>query len=296
MFPALANRLSLVCAEPDIREISSRADLIFLALPHTVSMDLVPKFLKNGKKVIDLSADYRLKSTAVYEHYYRTTHTDKANLKKAIYGLPELYRYKIKDARLVANPGCYPTAAVLALAPAVACGFVDFGSIIIDAKSGVSGAGRKLAEDFLFVEAHENFKAYKIGLHQHTPEINQVLSKLGGSRIRVTFVPHLLPVNRGILETVYLVKRPDTRLRRKSFLALYRAFYKNEPFVRIKDEGQYPALRDVVGTNFCDIGIWEDRGSVIVIAVIDNLLKGASGQAIQNMNIMYRFPEQLGLL
>jgi N-acetyl-gamma-glutamyl-phosphate reductase len=295
IFPSLKNRCELICGEPDIKSISQAADCIFLALPHTVSMTLVPKFLKSGKRIIDLSADYRLKDTKVYEQFYKTKHRDASNVSQAVYGLPELYRYKIKSARLIANPGCYPTAGILASAPAVACNLVEPDSIIIDAKSGVSGAGKKIAEDFLFVEANENFRAYRVGVHQHMPEINEVLSRLAGHKIKITFVPHLLPLNRGILETVY-VKKSASRGKRGSLLALYRAFYKNEPFVRIKDEGSFPALRDVVGTNFCDIGIREEKKSAIIIAVIDNLLKGASGQAIQNMNIMYGLPERYGLV
>ena len=286
IFPSLKNRLELVCGEPDVKKISQAADLIFLALPHTVSMELVPKFLKAGKKVIDLSADYRLKNTRVYEQFYKAKHRDVPNLAKAVYGLPELYRYKIKSARLIANPGCYPTAAILAAGPAVACNLVDPDSVIIDAKSGVSGAGKKIAEDFLFVELNDNFKAYRVGTHQHMPEINQVLSKLAGHKVLTTFVPHLLPVSRGILETVYLKKNAAARGKPHSLRSLYHAFYKNEPFVRIKEEGSFPALRDVVGTNFCDIGIREEKTSAIIISVIDNLLKGASGQAIHNMNIM----------
>ena len=296
IYPKFKNRIDLICAEPDIKEISLKCDLVFLAVPHTVSMQIVPKLLKAGKRVIDLSADYRLKDTKVYEQFYKTRHKDKINLKKAVYGLPELYRYTIKNATLIANPGCYPTAAILALAPAVACNLVESDSIIIDAKSGVSGAGRKISADFIFTEISEDFKAYKVNIHQHAPEINQVVSKLSGKKLKVTFVPHLLPLNRGILETIYLKKNKDVRGSAKSFIKLYKKFYKKEPFVRIKEEGYYPRLKDVVGTNFCDIGIKEDKDSVIIISVIDNLLKGASGQAVQNMNIMYKFPEQLGLI
>ncbi len=296
IFPKFKNRIDLVCAHPDIKEICAKCDLVFLALPHTVSMQLVPKLLKAGKRVIDLSADYRLKDTRVYAQFYKTGHQDKLNLKKAVYGLPEIYRYTIKNAALIANPGCYPTAAILALAPAVACDLVEPDSIIIDAKSGVSGAGRKIAGDFMFTEINDDFKAYKVNVHQHAPEINQVLSKLAGEKLKVTFVPHLLPLNRGILETIYLKKNKAVKGKSQSFIELYKKFYKKEPFIRIKEESYYPRLKDVVGTNFCDIGIKEDQESLIIIAAIDNLLKGASGQALQNMNIMYKFPEHLGLI
>jgi len=259
-------------------------------------MSLVPKFLSYGKKVIDLSADYRFKNTFVYESFYGVKHADKDNLKSAVYGLPELYRHKIRSAKLIANPGCYPTAAILALAPLVACGLIDYDSVVIDAKSGVTGAGRRVTEAFLFSEVYEDFKAYKVNVHQHAPEIDQVLSKLAIKKIKVTFVPHLLPLNRGILETIYVRKAAGKPARPVDLNQLYRKFYKNEPFVRIKNEGAFPRLKDVSGTNFCDIGIKDFGDKIIVISAIDNLLKGASGQAVQNMNIMYKFPETMGLL
>ena len=293
IFPKLQNRIFLVCTLPDIKEIKAKSDLVFLALPHTVSMQIVPKLLSAKKKVIDLSADYRFSNYKVYEKFYGVHHTDKANIKKAIYGLPELYRNKIKRADFIANPGCYPTAAILALAPLLAFDLVDSDSIIIDAKSGVTGAGRKIAEGFLFSEINEDFKAYKVNVHQHAPEIDQVLSKLSGKKIGVTFVPHLLPLNRGILETIYVKK---SKGKNQNLTVLYKKFYKNEPFVRIKEEGNFPRIKDIAGTNFCDIGIKDCGDKIIIISAIDNLLKGASGQAVQNMNIMYGFPENLGLL
>lgn len=296
IFPEFASRLDLVCLKPDIKDIAAKCDVVFLALPHTTSMDLVPKLLKAGKRIIDLSADYRLKNPKVYEKFYLHKHEDILNLKKSVYGLPELYRAKIRSAKLIANPGCYPTAAILALAPLVAFGLADLCSLIIDAKSGVSGAGKKIAEGFLFSEASEDFKAYKVGVHQHLPEINQELSNLSGKKVEVTFVPHLLPLNRGILETVYVKKVHSLKLTAYSLVKLYKKFYKKEPFVRIKREGEFPRLKDVSGTNFCDIGIKDNLDSAIIISVIDNLVKGASGQAVQNMNIMYNFPESSGLL
>jgi N-acetyl-gamma-glutamyl-phosphate reductase len=297
IFPKFKGKISLICKEPDIKEICGSCDLVFLALPHTVSMKIVPLLLKTGKKVIDLSADYRLKDTKVYEKFYSVKQKDKTNLGQAVYGLPEIYRTKIKSARLIANPGCYPTASILALAPLVALGLVDTGSIIIDAKSGVTGAGRKLTESFLFSEVNEDFKAYKVNIHQHSPEINQELAKLAGKKIKVTFVPHLLPVNRGILTTIYVKKIKSTRIRKtQNLLSLYKRFYKKEPFVRIREEGVFPRIKDVAGTNFCDIGIKDSGNSIIVISAIDNLLKGAAGQAVQNMNIMYKFSEYTALL
>jgi N-acetyl-gamma-glutamyl-phosphate reductase len=296
IFPRFKGRLELVCRKPDLATIVRKCELVFLALPHTVSMGLVPQLLKAGKRVIDLSADYRLKDARVYEKYYHIAQKDRSNLKEAVYGLPELYRLKIKTARLVANPGCYPTAAILALAPLVALDLVSPEAIIIDAKSGVTGAGRKLAEGFLFSEINQDFKAYKVNCHQHAPEIDQVLSRLAGKKLRVTFVPHLLPLNRGILETIYVKKHTTHNAQRKTLLEVYKKFYKNEPFVRIKNEGEFPRLKDVRGTNYCDIGIQEDACGAIIITAIDNLLKGASGQAVQNMNIICGFPEKTALL
>ncbi len=331
IFPKFEGKISLVCAEPDLKKIIASCDLVFLALPHTVSMEIAPTLLRAGKKVIDLSADYRLNDTKTYTQFYQTKHKDKINLAQAVYGLPELYRAKIKNAQLIANPGCYPTASILALAPLVAFNIVDLDSIIIDAKSGVTGAGKKIVENFLFSEINEDFKAYKVNTHQHMPEINQELSKLAAKLIKVTFVPHLLPLNRGILETIYLKKKqkaksPATKSpqnppqdvadspiilanvgesakhyggrggKKQNLISLYKKFYKKEPFVRIKEEGDFPRLKDVVGTNFCDIGIMESHDTIIIIAAIDNLLKGASGQAVQNMNIMYKLPEYSALL
>lgn len=296
IFPKFKGRIELTCKEPDIKEIIAGCDLVFLALPHTVSMGLAPRLLKAGKRVIDLSADYRLKDPKIYARFYKAGHGDKSHLAEAVYGLPEIYRNQIKDARLVANPGCYPTAGILALAPLLAFGLADLGLIIIDAKSGVTGAGRKASQDFFFSEINEDFKAYKVNIHQHAPEINQELSKLSGKKVNVTFVPHLLPLNRGILATIYVKKAQSTKHKAQNLISLYERFYKREPFVRIKQEGDFPQLKDVIGTNFCDIGIKEEPDRIIIVAVIDNLLKGASGQAVQNMNIMCKFAEQTALL
>jgi N-acetyl-gamma-glutamyl-phosphate reductase len=295
IFPKFRNRISLVCKEPDLKEICRKCDLIFLALPHTVSMEIVPKLLRAGKRVIDLSADYRLKDTKIYEKFYQVKQKDKVNLALSVYGLPEIYRARIKNAKLVANPGCYPTAAILALAPLASLNLVNPDSIIIDAKSGVTGAGRKLAEGFLFTEINEDFKSYRVNTHQHSPEINQELSKLAGKRIKVTFVPHLLPVSRGILATIYVNKAQNAKRKAQNLISLYQKFYKKEPFIRIRGENDFPKLKDVVGTNFCDIGIKDSQDNIIIVAAIDNLLKGAAGQAVQNMNIMCGFPEDTAL-
>jgi N-acetyl-gamma-glutamyl-phosphate reductase len=293
--PWFKGKTDIICESPDINKIAAKSDLVFLALPHTASMDFVPELLKKGKRVIDLSADYRIKDLKIYEKFY-AGHKDKSSVKDSVYGLPEIYRAKIKGAKLIANPGCYPTASILACAPLVALGVADPASIIIDAKSGVSGAGKKVAEAMLFPEVNEDFRAYKVNKHQHAPEISQEISKLAGKRIAVTFVPHLLPLNRGILATVYIKKSQKSKDKSKNLLQLYKRFYKNEPFIRIKEEGSFPRLKDVAYTNFCDIGIEDCAESVIVIAAIDNLLKGAAGQAVQNMNIMYGLPEKTALL
>ena len=246
--------------------------------------------------IVDLSADYRFKDTSIYQHWYHEAHKDKKNLKKFIYGLPELYREKIKKARWVANPGCYPTAAILGIAPVLSLGLADQDSIIIDAKSGVTGAGKKVAMDYIFPEVNENFKGYKFNTHQHAPEIDQELSNVSSSRVNVTFCPHLLPLNRGIYETIYIkLKKAFEAVRIEE---IYKKFYKNEPFVRVKTYGTLPQLKDVVDTNFCDIGMVVDPSKklLIVVSVIDNLLKGASGQAVQNMNLMSGFNERTALL
>jgi N-acetyl-gamma-glutamyl-phosphate reductase len=296
VFPLFKGRLSLVCEKFSVKAAAAKCDLLMLALPHTVSMDVVPALIKKGKKVIDLSADYRLKNSAVYERWYHKAHKDPGNLKKSVYGLPELYREKIKKSELVANPGCYPTAAILGVVPALIAGLADPQGIIIDAKSGVSGAGKKATLDFSYCEVHENFKGYKYNVHQHSPEINQELSRVSLSRVDVVFCPHLLPVNRGLYETIYIRLKKSVAPER--IADVYRKFYKDEPFVRVKGLNVLPELKHVVGTNYCDIGLVCDaaRKLLIVTSVIDNLVKGASGQAVQNLNLMCGFEETAALL
>ncbi len=297
IFPQFKGRLDLYCENLNLTKVVQSADLFFLALPHTSSMDVVPALLKAKKKIIDLSADYRLNDEELYETWYKVKHKDKANIKKAIYGLPEINRQKIKKAAFIANPGCYPTAAILALAPLLKEKFSPR-EIIIDAKSGYSGAGRKPVDDPFWLELKDNFKAYKVDVHQHTPEIEQELSKLAKKRIKVTFVPHLLPIERGILETIYIRSSRRSPVTGHRLIGLYKKFYKNSPFVRIKDEGEFPQLKDARFTNFCDIGlkISADQKTIIIISAIDNLLKGASAQAVQNMNLLCGFKETEGLL
>jgi N-acetyl-gamma-glutamyl-phosphate reductase len=248
-----------------------------------------------GVKVVDLSADYRLSDTAVYEQWYEHRHQYPDLLTRAVYGLPELHRKKIRGAALVANPGCYPTSAILALAPLVREGLVDRRSIVIDSKSGVSGAGRTPGLAYHFPEANEGFMAYKVGSHRHTPEIEQELGNLAGAAIRLSFTPHLVPMNRGILTTAYgvLLRTMDTQ----ELHSIYADAYRNEPFVRLLPPGQFPNVRNVRGSNFCDIGVYADprTGRAVLVAAIDNLVKGAAGQAVQNMNIFMGFEETAGL-
>lgn len=295
IFPHFNGKIDLVCDNLDVDKALKTCDLIFLAVPHKISMEIAPLFLRGGKIVIDLSADYRLKNTEEYKTWYGLAHKDKKNLETAIYGLPELYREKIKKAKLIANPGCYPTAAILALAPALTAEIIDTSSIIIDAKSGVTGAGRKASLDFFFSEINENLKAYKINEHQHMPEINQFLSILASKKISACFVPHLIPMNRGILETIY-VKLNKVKSE-KDIIALYKRFYKTEAFVRVYDAGIIPQTRNVLDTNCCDIGFKVDKNKklLIIVAAIDNLMKGAASQAVQNMNIVCGFKENTGL-
>ncbi|MBN1870522.1 MAG: N-acetyl-gamma-glutamyl-phosphate reductase [Candidatus Omnitrophica bacterium] len=294
-WPQLAGKTDLVCDKFDIKKAVEQCNLIFLAVPHTVSMEITPKLLDAGVLVIDLSGDYRLNSATEYKMWYGADHMDSKNLGKAVYGLPELHREKIKKSKLIANPGCYPTAALLALAPFVSVYGESTELIIIDAKSGVSGAGRKATFAFNFCEVNENFKAYKVLNHQHAPEINLYLSKISRKLPKVHFVPHLLPVNRGILETIYIHLGQKVTL--NIVYDLYKRFYKTEPFVRVLPPGQQPELKNVVGTNICDIGfaVSSDKNMVVITSAIDNLIKGAAGQAVQNMNIKCGFKETTGL-
>jgi N-acetyl-gamma-glutamyl-phosphate reductase len=294
IFPTVRGRCNYILENLEPTRVADKADLIFTALPHKAAMEVVPTFLKLGKKVIDLSADYRLKKQEEYAAWYEP-HMNPELLKKAVYGLPEIRREKIKKADLVANPGCYPTSIILGLAPLLKGGIIETSSIIADSKSGVSGAGRGAKVDTLFCEVNGGFKAYGVTTHRHTPEIEQELSFLAGETITISFTPHLVPMNRGILSTIYGKLRED--LTAEKLIGMYEEFYKGEAFVRILQEGDFPSTLHVQGSNFCDIGLAVDKRTrrVIVVSTIDNLIKGASGQAVQNMNIMQGFPENLGL-
>jgi len=275
-----------------------KADIFFLCLPHKTSQDIVARLYKHGKRIIDLSADYRLKNANVYKKWYNTEHKYPSLLKKAIYGLPEIHRKRIRGASIVANPGCYPTGAILALAPVIEKDVIDIDSIVIDSKSGVSGAGRNPALAFMFSEVNESVKAYAVTSHRHIPEIEQELSKLSGKAIKVIFTPHLIPMDRGILTTVYV--RLNRHIGIDKLLKIYRDYYHDEPFIRILEQGIHPSTKGVRDSNYCDISVFLDkRGrqhTLIIVTAIDNLLKGASAQAVQNMNIMYGFSETEGLL
>lgn len=291
--PFLKGRVDLTLEALDIDKIAKKADLIFIALAHTQAIDPVRRFINSGKKVIDLSADYRLRSPTLYKKWYGTTHRCPSFLKKAVYGLTEVYRKKIRRCDLVANPGCYPTGALLPLYPFLREDVVDTSrELIVDAKSGVSGAGRKPSSKTHFPELNGGMAAYNIGKHRHLPEIEQELSRIGKKKMKTLFTPYLLPVNRGILTTIYLPLKK--KLSQKKIDAILN-IYQGEPFIRRGEDS--PDLANVRGSNFCDIAAFATGSgrTAILISAIDNLVKGASGQAIQNMNVMMGWDESLGL-
>jgi N-acetyl-gamma-glutamyl-phosphate reductase len=296
LHPVLAHRIDLTCEPFDADKLAAKASVAFLGLPHTASFAVTPALRERGVKVIDLSADYRLKDAGVYQDWYGHAHTDAAGLREAVYGLPELFRSQIIPAGLIANPGCYTSTSILALAPLIAHDLIDRKSIIIDAKSGVSGAGRAPKANLHYPEANESVVAYSVGRHRHTPEIDQVLSEVGlasdqGSPVEVIITPHLMPMDRGIHATIYA--NPKGTPVEHHLLDLYKSFYKDSPFVRILNNP--PNTKDTTGTNFCDITLRVVRGKVVILAAIDNLLKGASGVAVQNFNLMHALPETTGL-
>jgi len=293
--PSLKGLCDLPCNSPDISGLISQVDVIFLAVPNGIAMKLSPAILEKGKKAIDISADYRIKDLVEYKKWYNIEHASPDLVAKAVYGLPELFREKIKGATLIANPGCYPTASILGTAPLLKNKLVDPRSIVIDAKSGVSGAGAALTEITHFPECNENLRAYAVAGHRHNPEIDQILSEVASQRITTTFTPHLIPMNRGIHSTIYATLA--TRISTDDLNAMYRDFYKGAFFVRVLEKGRFPATKYVSGSNFCDINVVVDERSnrVIVMSVIDNLIKGAAGQAVQNMNIISGLDEKAGL-
>jgi N-acetyl-gamma-glutamyl-phosphate reductase len=295
VFPSLRDRYDRVLESLDPERIAEKTDIIFTALPHTAAMKVVPTFLEAGKIVIDLSADYRLHDPEEYGAWYEP-HLNPELLGEAVYGLPEVRREQIAPARLVANPGCYPTSIILGLMPLLKERLIDPASIIADSKSGVSGAGRGAKVDTLYCEVNEGFKAYGVGgVHRHIPEIEQEISLLAGEKIAISFTPHLVPMDRGILSTIYAV--PVASASVSDIHSLYEEHYDGEAFVRVLKQGEFPSTAFVRGSNFCDIGVTVDKrtGRIIIVSALDNLVKGASGQAVQNMNIVCGFPEIMGL-
>jgi N-acetyl-gamma-glutamyl-phosphate reductase len=289
--PSLVKRLELPLEDIGPKEVAARAECVFSCLPHGVTSRLVPQLLAGGVRVIDFSADYRLRDPKVFAHWYGEEHNDPEHLATAVYGLPELFRSSIKKANLIANPGCYPTSAILALAPLLKAGVIEKGDILIDSKSGVSGAGRTPKLTTLFPECNESVSAYNIGRHRHTPEIEQILSTASGQSIEVIFTPHLIPMDRGILTTAY--SKPISGVTEEEILDTLREFYAAEPFVRVVDH--LPGTKDTANTNYCDVTARIVRGRVITISVLDNLIKGAAGAAVQNFNLLYGYPETTAL-
>lgn len=282
------------CEELDMDKVAE-CDVAFTALPHGASKTVIPEILKKGVKVIDLSGDYRYDDVEVYEKWYGEKHSSPELLKESVYGMPELHREKIKNARLIGNPGCYTTCSILGAAPLVKSGLGSTKNIIVDAKSGVTGAGRGLALQTHFCECTENSKAYKIATHRHTSEIEQELSTLAGEEIMISFTPHLIPQKRGILSTIYInLNKPCTTA---ELTELYKEFYKDEFFVRVKEVGALPETKHVAGSNFVDIGVVVDERlqRAVVVSTLDNIVKGAAGQAVQNMNLLFGLDEKTGL-
>lgn len=292
LFPNLRGHYDLAFSEPDVRQLAA-CDLVFFATPHNVAMNLVPELLAAGARIVDLSADYRLRDAALWSRWYGESHASPELLSEAVYGLPELHREKIAAARLVACPGCYPTSVQLGFMPLLARDLIDPQNLIASSASGVSGAGRQAKIDNLLSEASDSFKAYGVNGHRHLPEIEQGLTDIAGQRVQVTFVPHLLPIVRGIHSTLFARLRGDT----PDLQALYEDWYADEPFVDVLPPGVLPQTRTVKGANRCQISIAvpQDRETVVVMATIDNLVKGAAGQAVQNMNIMLGLDERAGL-
>jgi len=288
--------LNLKCVPLNIEQIKNETDIVFLALPHAVAFEVVPSLIKAGKKVIDLSADFRIKDPDIYEKWYGVKHTGKEYIKDAIYGLSEIYTEDIKKAQLIANPGCYPTTILLGTAPAIKNNLVKPDGIIIDSKSGVSGSGRKGVKNYYETEA-PTARAYKVGgKHRHIPEIEQELSNFFNKKITITFTPQIIPTERGMLSCIYMDLAKQITV--SETINLYKEFYNKKPFVKVLDEGKLPSIKNVVMTNFLEIGICIDErtNKLIIISAQDNLTKGASGQAVQNMNLMFGLQETTGLI
>ena len=298
IYPHLRGLTDLTFSDFEAERVAETTEAVFLALPHMESQKTVPALRRRGVRVVDLSADYRLRNPEDYTVWYKTSHVDPEGLAEAVYGLPELYRKSIAGAGLVAAPGCYPAGAVLAIAPLLRSGLARTDGIVIDGKSGVTGAGaqgRTIDPMYLYAEANENVQAYGITSHRHTPEIEQELSALAGRSVRVSFTPHLVPLNRGLFTTASVPLGADTST--SELLAAYRDFYAGEPFVRVHDEGERPTTRGVVGSNYCDLTVVADRrtGRAVCVSAIDNLGKGGSANGVQNLNVMFGWNERTGL-
>jgi N-acetyl-gamma-glutamyl-phosphate reductase len=298
LIPSLRDRLPLTVEKVDAERLAAEADCVMLALPYGETHKVVSVLRRHGRRVVDLSSDYRLRSAAEFESWYKTAHTDPEGLAEAVYGLPELYRKEIAASRLVANPGCYPVGALLAIVPLVKAGLGHPDGIVVDGKSGVTGAGsmsQKPDPMYLYAEQNENLLAYSVGKHRHTPEIEQALSGIVGGPVAITFTPHLVPMNRGIFTTAYvpLARAAAT----EDCLGVYREAYAGEPFVRVLGPGELPRTRAVVGSNLCDVTVVVDERTrrAICLSVIDNLGKGGAANAIQNLNIMHGWDERTGL-
>jgi N-acetyl-gamma-glutamyl-phosphate reductase len=295
VYPYLRDFSDLVLQAPDLAAMPASVRGVFVALPHVEAMGVVPQLLERGCRVVDLSADFRLRDPAVYAAWYGHAHTAAGLLGEAVYGLVEVNRERVRGARLVANPGCYPTSVLLPLVPLARRGLIGGFGAVVDAKSGVSGAGRSAKQTSLYCEANEGLNPYAAGRHRHQPEMEQELAAAGAGPVRLTFVPHLVPLSRGMESTIYLA--PPEGVDTGRILAALREAYDGEPFVKILPAGRLPAVQDVAGTNLCRIGCTDDPhgGRVIIASVIDNLVKGAAGQALQNMNLMLGAPETAGL-
>lgn len=294
VYANFAHVLDMDCEELDLEKVAE-CDVAFTALPHGASKDVIPSLIEKGLKVIDLSGDFRYDDIEVYEKWYGQKHSSPELLEESVYGLCELYRDKVKSARLIGNPGCYTTCSILGAYPILKSGYGDSKNIIVDAKSGVTGAGRGLGLGTHFCECTENTKAYKIATHRHTSEIEQELSKAAGEEVMISFTPHLIPQKRGIFSTIYVnLNKPCTT---EELTEIYKNFYKDEYFVRVKDVGKLPETKHVAGSNFVDIGVVADErlNRAVIVSAIDNLFKGAAGQAVQNMNIMFGLDEKTGI-
>lgn len=294
VYKNFAHVLELECEKLDLDKVSE-CDVAFTALPHGASKDVIPSLIDRGLKVIDLSGDFRYDDVKVYEEWYGQKHSSPELLAESVYGLPELYRDKIKDARLIGNPGCYTTCSILGAYPLLKSGLGSSENVIVDAKSGVTGAGRGLALAYHFCECTENTKAYKVATHRHTSEIEQELSKAAGREVIISFTPHLIPQKRGILSTIYINLNKECTT--EELVELYKEFYKGEYFIRVKEAGELPETKHAAGSNFVDIGIVADPRTkrAVIVSALDNIYKGAAGQAVQNMNLMFGLDEKTGI-